>query len=220
VSDEPRNPSLVDILLKQRRSMIGGMQITLPAVVTRYDATRQCVDAQPTTTQERASEDGITIEEWLPPVLSVPVMFYGGSGVWADTIPIAVGQVVVLHFSSVALDRWLTIGGTGVNPQSPSRHATDAGAFAYPGGHSFAGSTAPKTTAPTTARVFHGPGDFRFGSPSSSKVPSTLTDLQALKAAIAAATVPPGDLGAAALAAIKAAVAGWNPTGSPRIKVP
>lgn len=215
MSDEPRNPSLVDLLLKTRRTMVDGMTVSLPAVVTRYDSDKQCVDAQPVIMQERAGEDGVVIEERLPAVLNAPVTFYG-SGPWRDTLPITEGSVVILHFSSAALDRWLTLGGE-VAPRDPRKHTlTDA--FAYPGGHSFGGATAPSTSAPTNARVFHGPadGNFLIGGPDSNRPPATLDDLEALKAIFDAWVVAPMDGGAA----LKMLLADWNPTGSPRIKLP
>lgn len=210
--DEPRTPSLADLMLRMARSSTAGSQHCLPATVTRYDAVKQCVDAQPTIQSERIDEDGTVVAERLPPVLNAPVMFYG-SGDYRDTFPIEVGAVVILFFTSASMERWLSMGGE-VAPADGRRH-TLSDAVAYPGGHSFAGPTKPGTTAPTNARVFHGQ-NFKFGGPSSAKRAATLEDLLALKAIFDAWAVVPMDGGAA----LKAALTDWQPTGSPRIKLP
>ena len=75
--DEPRTPSLADLMLRMARSSTAGSQHCLPATVTRYDAVKQCVDAQPTIQSERIDEDGTVVADRLPPVLNAPVMFYG-----------------------------------------------------------------------------------------------------------------------------------------------
>lgn len=153
MSDESRTPTLTDLFLRMARSTAAGSVHCLPATVIRYDATRQCVDAQPTIMSERAGEDDTTIVKLLPPVLNAPVMFYG-SGSYRHTIPVEVGAVVMLHFTSASMERWLTLGGQ-VEPRDGRRH-TLSDAVAYLGGHSFAGTTAPATTAPINARVLHG----------------------------------------------------------------
>jgi hypothetical protein len=214
--DTPRTPGLGDLFAKLRKSVGDGMRITMPAIVTRYDANKQCVDAQIVTMNEVAGEDG-PVAERLAPVLNAPVMFYGSGG-YRDTMPIEVGSVVTLFFTSVSLERWLSLGGE-VEPRDASRYTH---ALAYPGGHSFAGSTSPSTSAPADARVFHGPagGIFKFGGPSSSNVPLTLADANALKASIAAIPPTGNAFADAAVAAVKLAFADWHPSGSPRIKVP
>ena len=58
--------------------------------------------------------------------------------------------------------------------------------------------------------------NFKFGGPASNKPPATLDDLLDLKAIFDAWAVTPMDGGAA----LKAALTDWNPTGSPRIKLP
>lgn len=173
-------PSLADLLRRSGAALLDGMHVTLPAVVERYDPDRQCVDAQPTTTQEVRGEDGRLVTERLPVVTNAPVLF-PGSGQYRITWPIEVGSVVVLHFTSVALDRWLSLGGEGVAPQDGRRHDLSS-AFATPGGHSFAGSTTPGTAAPTDALVLHAPagGLVRVGGPEADDPVVRMSDLQYL----------------------------------------
>ncbi len=210
--DAPRTPTLADLFMRMARSSSASSHHCLPATVMRYNATKQAVDAQPTIEQERQGEDGVTITELLPPVLNAPVLFLG-SGAYRDTFPIAVGSVVILLFTSVSLERWLTLGGR-VEPRDQRRH-TLSDAVALPAGHSFAGPTAPPTSAPTNARVFHGPA-FKF-DPAATNIPATLADLNELKQLMATwdgtGTMDGGT-------SLRARFASWSPSGSPRIKIP
>lgn len=176
---------LVDLMRRSASGLVDGMYVTLPAVVERYDAIRQCVDAQPTITRERQGEDGETIVDRLPVVTNAPVVF-PGSGGYRLTWPIEVGSVVVLHFTSAAMDRWLALGGKDVAPQDTRRHDPTS-AFAVPGGHSFGGSTAAGTTAPTDALVVHGDA-IKLGGPGATDPVVRKSDLDALVATFNAHT--------------------------------
>lgn len=178
-------PTLADLMRRSAAALLEGQHVTLPAVVERYDATRQCVDAQPTIMRERVGEDGATVAERLPVVLNAPVMF-PGSGPYRITWPIEVGSVMVLHFTSAAMDRWLALGGKDVEPRDGRRHDL-ASAFAVPAGHSLAGATAASTTAPTDALVVHGDA-IKLGGPDASTAPALNPDLAAFIAAFNAHT--------------------------------
>lgn len=183
MTDDPAG-MLVEMVRRSASGLVDGMYVTLPAVVERYDATRQCVDAQPTIMREREGEGGATIVERLPVVTNAPVVFEG-SGSYRQTFPIAVGSMVLLHFTSASMDRWLSIGGKDVEPRDDRRHDTSS-AFAVPGGHSFGGSTAPSTTAPTDAWVTHGPA-IKLGGPGATHRVAREVDLRFLADAIQAA---------------------------------
>lgn len=208
-------PTLPDVLLKLGRSMLDGMHITLPAVVERYDADRQCVDATPTIRRPRKREDGTEVTEQLPVVTDCPVVF-PGSGGYRITWPIEVGSVVVLHFTSASLGRWLTLGG--IQDPGDGRRHDGTSAFAVPGGHSFGGATAPGTTAPTSSMVLHAPGGLLLGGPSASDRVAGQSDLQdfydALQIAQAADTT-----GVLALLKEQLAAIGW-PSCSTAVKKP
>jgi hypothetical protein len=214
VTDDPAG-LLVDLMRRSASGLVDGMYVTLPAVVERYDATRQCVDAQPTIMRERQGEDGETIVDRLPVVSNAPVVFMGSGG-YRDTFPIEVGSLVLLHFTSAAMDRWLSIGGKDVEPQDTRRHDATS-AFAVPGGHSFGGSTAPGTTAPTDARVLHAPtgGLIRAGGPAAVIAPTLASEVAALKAAIAAWIPVAGDGGES----LKAVFAAWSAPGASKVRV-
>lgn len=154
-------PTLEQVLRGIRDSAVGGIFVKLPAIVDAYDAERQCVDATPAILATEELEDGSTRNIQLPTVQRAPVTFPGGGGC-RITFPISVGDVVMLEFTSANLSRWLEVGGKS-EAQDGRRHDL-CSAVAYPGGHSFGGSTAPKTPAPTDALVLHAP-KLRLGGP-------------------------------------------------------
>lgn len=213
MSDENPTPSLADLLLLAGSNLHDGVYTSLPAKVTRWDAAKQAVDAQPTTKRRVDPGDGSVVLERYPVVTNAPVAF-PGSGPYRLTWPVAVGSIVLLVFPSTSIDRWLAMGAE-VDPADDRKH-TLSDAFAIPGGHSFAGPAKPGTTAPTDAMVLHA-ALLKLGGPASVNVPFTLADASALKAAIAAW---PGTGTTDGGASLKAVFAAWNPTGSPRIKVP
>lgn len=207
-------PTLAELMQRSAAALMDGMHVTLPAVVERYDAARQCVDAQPTIKRERLGEDGATVADSLPVVLNAPVVF-PGSGPYRMTFPIEVGSVVILHFTSAAMDRWLALGGKDVEPRDGRRHDL-ASAFAVPGGHSLAGSTAASTTAPEDALVVHAPtgGLVRVGGPAAATPPSLASEMAALKAAFAA-FVPASADGTS----IKTIFTDWSAPGATKVRV-
>lgn len=171
-------PTLEELLQRSQRALLESMFVTLPARVERYDAERQCVDAQPLPMRMVRLEDGSEVARPLPVVRAAPVVF-PGSGPYRDTFPIAVGSVVILHYTSAALDRWLSIGGV-TEPGSGRRH-DGSSAFAVPGGHSFGGPSSPTTTAPEDARVLHG-ALTKVASPDASDPVARKSDLDAVVA--------------------------------------
>jgi hypothetical protein len=154
-------PTFEQLLRGARASAVGGIYIELPAIVDVYDEDDQCVDATPAILATEDLEDGSKRNVQLPTVLRAPVTFPGAGG-YRITFPISRGDVVMLRFASANLSRWLSVGGQS-EAQDGRRHDL-CSAVAYPGGHSFGGSTAPKTTAPTDAMVLHGP-KLLFGGP-------------------------------------------------------
>ena len=123
MSDDPSTPSLTDLLKRAGQAPLERVYVSLPARVESYDATRQCVNAQPWIKIEETGEDGRTVIRRHPVVTNCPVLFQR-SGPFGITLPIEVGSTVLLHFASASLDRWLTMGGE-VEPQDPRRHTLD-----------------------------------------------------------------------------------------------
>ena len=140
----PRTPTLEGVINRATRMALRRARVALPARVETYDATKQRVTVQPLILDGYTDENGDRQAERLPVINGVPVVFPGGGG-FRVTFPIAVGDVVLLVFSSSSLDRWLALGGE-VDPEDDRRHDLND-AIAIPGLHSFA---APLATAPTS----------------------------------------------------------------------
>lgn len=107
------------------RARLFDVLTTLPARVESYDRATQTVDAQPLP----ASFQGADVVPF-PILRGVPVAFPRAGGA-SITWPIAVGDFVLLHFASRAIERWLADGTEG-DPQSRrAQHLSDA--VAVPG---------------------------------------------------------------------------------------
>lgn len=140
-----RTPSLADVFHKALDNQLLDMHFSIPARVTRYDNTKQLVDAQPLIKTAYLDEEEAQVVERLPVVTNVPVMFMSGGG-FRLTLPVAVGDTVWLFFSEASLDKWLSQGGE-VDPVDYRRNAlTDA--VAFPGVRDFAHAlaSAPAST--------------------------------------------------------------------------
>lgn len=167
-------PTFEQVLLTFLERSTSKFFVELPARVDAYDEERQCVDATPWPLAREVLEDDTVVNRQYPTVLSAPVIF-PGAGPYRITFPIALGSTVMLRFTSANLSKWLALGGQ-VASIDGRRHDL-CSAVADPGGHSFAGISAPSTTAPTDAMVLHGP-KLRLGGPDADDPVSRMSDLQ------------------------------------------
>lgn len=107
------------------------IRVALPASVQAYNAATQRCDVQPLIQDGYYDSTNTRIPERLPVITGVPVVFPGAGG-FRVTFPVAVGDVVLLVFSSSSLDKWLAGNGAEVDPIDDRRHhITDA--VAIPG---------------------------------------------------------------------------------------
>lgn len=113
---------------------LGDVRVALPGRVETYDVAAQSVDVKPLIKDGVLNEDEERIVESLPVIPSVPLVF-PGSGGFAITWPIDVGDTVLLVFSSSSIDKWLVTDGD-VDPDTDHRHRLDD-AIAIPGLRSF-----------------------------------------------------------------------------------
>jgi hypothetical protein len=140
-----RNPTLAEVVNDATEAALAEVPIWMPGRVVRYDAATQQVDVQPIPKDRYFDEDGAAVVQARPVVPSVPVMFPGGGG-YTVTFPIEVGDVVILLFSGVSIDKWLGASSDReLDPETHARH-TLADAVAIPGIKSFA---RPRSSAPT-----------------------------------------------------------------------
>lgn len=184
-----RSPSLAAILEAALSARLARLHVSLPAVVMRYDAARQAIDAQPIIRQSYEDEEGARSTERVPVVTDVPVVF-PGSGPFTMTFPIAVGDTVLLVFSEQALEKWLTYGGIDIDPLDDRRnHLSDA--IAIPGLRPFSDPVPNATTTHMQighaegAQLFINEGTIEARTQSGTAVAlATLADVEAVQGAV------------------------------------
>ena len=209
MKDDPREPALENVLALVIDLVMMQLRTNQPARVTSYDETKQTVSVQPLVQVAHIGEDGKRISKALPEMHDVPVMFLGGAN-GRITVPIEVGLIGTVFWSSASLARWkVSSGAKVVDPGDDGRNPEDA--FFFPGGH----AAAPPTSAPTEAIVTH--GDTRLGGPGATLAVTrtsdvqtaligALTDASVLDAIYTYQTTPAGPGKAVALAAVVTAV--------------
>lgn len=202
-------PSQATIIDRAFAKMASAMRVALPGRIESYDAATQKANVQPLIMESHVDDVGDRVSELPPVVTDVPIMF-PGSGSYRTTWPVAVGDTVLLVFSSSSLDRWLVRGGE-VDPED-DRHHNISDAVAIPGLFDFAHVP---TTAPTDALVIHAPMT-KIGGPGSSTPPALATELANLKALIAAW---PGTGTTDGGASLKAVFASWLAPGALTVRV-
>lgn len=131
------NPSAAEVINNSIDAKLLEIFTALPAKVVRVDVKKGMCDAQPVLKRKYA--DGTVVE--LPVIVNIPIASYRAGQAYI-TLPLKVGDFVMLHFSQRSLDIWLSKGGT-VDPLDP-RHHHISDAVAYLGVYPF-------TDAPTDA---------------------------------------------------------------------
>jgi hypothetical protein len=124
-------PNLAQVLQKVLESRLSDLHVALPGRVERYDHTTQTADVQPQLRRlVEAGEAAKDLEESLPVIPDVPVMF-PRSGEFFLSMPIQVGDFVLLVFNERSIDLWRE-QGREVTPTDDRMHSL-AGAVAIPG---------------------------------------------------------------------------------------
>lgn len=146
-----RTPRLQDVIDAALQRSFGELYVCRAGKVVSYDAEKQAVDAQPIHRETYFDEDGEEATTGLPVIHRVPVMFPGGGGM-RITFPVQPGDDVLLVFSDVGLDKYLSNGGQDIDPVALHQHdLTDA--VAIPGLHSFSHAwTGASTSSMTMGR--------------------------------------------------------------------
>jgi hypothetical protein len=104
----------------------------MPATVVTYTAATQVAKVKPLLKRAVVGEDGTTIQEELPEIPQVPVMFPRGGGYFL-TFPLVPGDMVMLIFMDKSIDGFMLSAGNIAQDQIDLRmhHLTDA--VAIPG---------------------------------------------------------------------------------------
>lgn len=116
------------------RLILDGRQVAIwtamPAYVTAVDLDEMTIEAKPTIQAYIANENGQTTLVNLPLLLDVPIVFPSAGG-FTITLPIAVGDEVLIIFASRCIDSWFQSGGIQ-KPMEARMHDLSDG-FAIPG---------------------------------------------------------------------------------------
>lgn len=172
--DRASTPSLRAVINRAIENHADGLRVALPARVEAYDPVRQCVDVQPLIQTGYRDENGDRQVERMPMLLDVPLAFLGGR-LNRMTVPIVVGDSVLLLFCSSSIARWKLLGGE-VDPGDDRRHDLND-SIAIPGLHDFAHVP---TTAPMDAMVLHADQQLRLGGPGANDPVVRRSDLDAV----------------------------------------
>ena len=212
--------------------------VAIPGRVERYDAATQIADVLPLVRHPVPQPDGSYALEDLPVVPSVPVIFPRVGRMFVS-LPVSVGDTVQLLVNTAAIGHWRAGSGDVTDPGDLRRQHL-AHAVAIPGlytrGHALQHASATDlvlgddqgtrltiapsgavtlTTGAGVALKIDNDGTVHLGGNAGELVAMAAlvtAQLEALKTAISAAAVTPGDGGAAFKAALVGALGSWPAT--------
>lgn len=130
------SPSWAEVIGLAMDYRLTDVHTAIPAKVTAYYASTQTVDAQPVVKSRLVDPKGNSLVRDYPPLPNIPVAFPRAGGYFLS-LPIAVGDTVLVVFCEQSLDLWRETG-TITTPAANVRHGL-GGAIAIPG-------IAPKTS--------------------------------------------------------------------------
>lgn len=116
------------LALDGRQSMIW---TAMPCIVTAVNLTKMTLEAQPAIQGTVTNEDGTSTAVNLPLLVDCPISFPSAGG-FTLTLPIAVGNEVLVVFASRCIDSWWQSGGHLNRPMEFRMHDLSDG-FAIPG---------------------------------------------------------------------------------------
>ena len=102
----------------------------LPGFVTAWDSVKNVVEVQPTIQAQITDPQLNTKWVNLPKLLDCPVVFPAAGG-FTITLPIAVGDEVLVVFASRCIDSWWQSGGIAIQAEFRMHDLSDG--FAIPG---------------------------------------------------------------------------------------
>lgn len=139
-------PRLEDLLLAAIAKEARALRVSGPGIVTAYDATTQKASVQPAIKEGSYDRQGNREVSRPSLLVNVPVMFLSTSDGYRHTVPIAVGDTVLIAYCDRSLDRWSVRGGE-VDPEDDRAHSP-SDAVAIPTLHDFAHPIANVGTKP------------------------------------------------------------------------
>lgn len=196
---DSQTPTLGQVMNDAMTRRLAGVRTSIPARVLAYDEAKCSVDVQPVVDEIFEDEEGRRAAQPAPVISGVPLALYGSGGV-RISIPVSVGDFVLLLFASADIDAWLALGGPSQPPGTDRRHDL-SDAVALPGIQPFpsAGQATPQIKFTTAGKI-----ELGGAQPLALK-----SDVQAIIDAIAGAAVLANDGGATLKADIGTALIGY-----------
>ena len=105
----PVDITIAQLLRDAITSRLLDVHVALPAVVESYDASKQTCEATPVVKRTVFDEAGEKIQEELPKITNIPVIWPRGGGFFA-TLPLEKGDHVILLFNEAAIGPWRDSG--------------------------------------------------------------------------------------------------------------
>lgn len=112
IADAARPPGedisndIVRLILDAIEGRLFDVHTGLPATVVSFDPTKQSADVQPLLRRVMVDENESPVTVTIPVITNVPIQYPSGAG-WSITWPLAVGDIVYLHFAERSIDDWL-----------------------------------------------------------------------------------------------------------------
>lgn len=107
-----------------------GMWTALPGIVLSVNMAAMTCEVQPTIQAVVQNENNELVQTDLPPFPNVPIVFPSAGG-FSITFPVAVGDEVLVVFSSRCIDAWWQLGGVQQAMEARMNDLSDG--FAIPG---------------------------------------------------------------------------------------
>ncbi len=124
-------PTLAELIKQAIDNRLVDVHTALIGQIERYDHKTQLADIQPVLKRPVKTLDAQTIQEKLPVLMEVPVLF-PRAGVFFLTFPLQVGDFVQIIFNEVSIDEFLSESASSIN--SDGRFSLH-GAVAIPGAY-------------------------------------------------------------------------------------
>lgn len=113
---DSRTPEWGEVFREFFNYYLDDLWTAMPGKITAYDPKNQKVDVQPMINRLIKTEDGEDFKEEFPILPDVPV-YFPRSGGFSITLPIAVGDFVLLVFNQRSIDEY--VSGDGSSPVDP-----------------------------------------------------------------------------------------------------
>lgn len=124
---DPRTPTLAQVISKALDTRLADVRVAMPARIESYDVSKQLADIQILLKARVVGEDLKEATETVPVLRNVPVMTFGGGGMFLS-FPLAKGDTGLVIFSDRSMDIWKSVGGE-VDPIDVRQHSVSDAIF-------------------------------------------------------------------------------------------